>query len=105
MIIDPEITQSIAKLPPSSSKKAMQYFLGKINFVRRFVPSFSKMVRPFQNLIKKDVLYHWGPQESEAFDSIIKAIIEAPSLMNPDFSQDFTLYTFASDRSYATMLT
>jgi hypothetical protein len=25
--------------------------------------------------------------------------------MSPDFSQDFTLYTFASDRSYAAVLT
>jgi hypothetical protein len=25
--------------------------------------------------------------------------------MSPDFSQDFTLYTFTSDRSYATVLT
>jgi hypothetical protein len=62
MIIDPEITQYIAKLPPPSSKKSMQSFLGKINFVKRFVPRFSEMVRPLQNLIKKDVLYHWGPQ-------------------------------------------
>jgi hypothetical protein len=105
MIIDPERTQAIAKLPPPSSKKAMQSFLGKINFVRRFVPSFSEMVRPLQNLIKKDVLYRWGPQESQAFDSIRKSIIEAPSLMSPDFSQDFTLYTFASDRSYVVVLT
>ena len=29
----------------------MQSFLGQINFVRRFVPSFSEMVRPLQNLI------------------------------------------------------
>jgi hypothetical protein len=55
MIIDPERTQAIAKLPPPSSKKVMQSFLGKINFVRRFVPSFSEMVRRLQNLIKKDV--------------------------------------------------
>jgi hypothetical protein len=46
IIIDPERTQDIAKLPPPSSKKSMQSFLGKINFVRRFVPSFSEMVRP-----------------------------------------------------------
>jgi hypothetical protein len=39
------------------------------------------------------------------FDSIKKSIVEAPSLMSPDFSQDFTLYTFASNRSYATVLT
>jgi hypothetical protein len=105
MIIDPERTQAIAKLPPPSSKKSMQSFLGQINFVRRFVPSFSEMVRPLQNLIKKDVQYHWGPQENQAFDSIKKSIVEAPSLMSPDFSQDFTLYTFASDRSYVVVLT
>jgi hypothetical protein len=105
MIIDPERTQVIAKLPPPTSKKSMQSFLGQINFVRRFVPSFSEMVRPLQNLIKKDTQYHWGPPENQAFNAIKKAIIDAPSLMSPDFSQDFTLYTFASDRSYAVVLT
>jgi hypothetical protein len=105
MIIDPERTQAISKLPPPSSKKSMQSFLGQINFVRRFVPSFLELVRPFQKLIKKDVQYHRGLQENEAFDSIKKSIVEAPSLMSSDFSQDFTLYIFASDRSYAVVLT
>ena len=63
------------------------------------------MVRLLKNLIKKDVQYHWGPYENQAFDSIKKSIVESPSLMSPDFLQDFTLYTFASDRSYAVVLT
>jgi hypothetical protein len=83
----------------------MQSFLGQINFVRRFVPGFSEMVRPLQNLIKKDTQYHWGTTENQYFNDIKKAIIDAPSLMSPDFSQDFTLYTFASDHSYAAVLT
>jgi hypothetical protein len=83
----------------------MQSFLGQINFVRRFVPNFSEMVGPVQNLIKKYVQYHWGPLESQAFNSIKKTIVEAPSLMSPDFSRDFTLYTFASDWSYVVVLT
>jgi hypothetical protein len=83
----------------------MQSFLGKINFARRFVPSLSEMVRPLQNMIKNDALFRWGSQENIAFNSIIKAITKAPSLMRPDFSKDFTLYTFALDRSYAVVLT
>jgi hypothetical protein len=63
------------------------------------------MVRPLQKLIKKDVQYHWGPHESQAFDSIKKSIVEAPSIISPDFSRDFTLYTFAYDRSYVVVLT
>jgi hypothetical protein len=64
MIIDPERTQVISKLPPPLSKKSMQSFLGQINFVRRFLPIFSEMVRPLQKLIKKNVQYHWGPLEN-----------------------------------------
>jgi hypothetical protein len=56
-------------------------------------------------LIKKDILYKWGSQENKSFNSIRKSIIEAPSLMRHDFSQDFTLYTFASDKSYVVVLT
>jgi hypothetical protein len=63
------------------------------------------MVRHLQNLFKKDTQYHWGPLENQAFHAIKKSIIDAPSLMSPDFLQDFTLYTFASDRSYAAVLT
>jgi len=105
MIIDLERNQVFAKLPPPTSKKSMQYFLAQINFVRRFVPNFFEMVRPLQNLIKKDTQYHWGPLENQAFNTIKKSIIDAPSLMSPDFSQDFTLYTFSSDCSYAFVLT
>jgi hypothetical protein len=58
MIIDLERTQDIAKLSPPSSKNAMHSFLGKINFVKRFVPRFSEMVISLQDLINKDVQYH-----------------------------------------------
>jgi hypothetical protein len=105
MIIDPERTQVIAKIPPPTSKKSMQSFLGQIDFVRRFVLSFSEMLRPLKNLIKKDTQYHCGPLENQSFNAIKKAIIDTPFLMSPDFSQDFTLYTFSSDRSYAAILT
>jgi hypothetical protein len=69
------------------------------------VPSFFEMVRPLQNLIKRDVLYKWGSQENQAFNSIRKSITEEPSLMSSNFSQDFALYTFSSDRSYVVVLT
>ena len=83
----------------------MQSFLGKIKFVRRFVPSFSELIRPLQKMIKKDAIFNWGQTEKEYFQRILEAISEAPSLLSPDFNKDFILYTFASDISYATVLT
>ena len=44
MIIDPERIDAIAKIGLPSSKKAMHYFPGKINFVKRFVPNFAQII-------------------------------------------------------------
>ena len=105
MIIDPERSEAIAKIGLQSSKKTMQSFLGKINFVRRFVPNFAQIVRPLQDLIKKNVLFKWSETQKDAFVKIRKSIMDAPALMPLDFDKDFILYTFATDFSYVVVLT
>ena len=59
MIIDPERAEAISKIDLPNSQKAMQSFLGKINFVRRFIPNFAQVVKPLQFLVKKDVPFKW----------------------------------------------
>ena len=74
IMIDLEQTQAISKTTYPSSKKAMQSFLGKINFVRRFIPNFSEIIRPLQKMIKKDAIFNWGQTEKESFQRILEAI-------------------------------
>ena len=105
IMIDPELTEAISNIPFPSTKRAMESFMGKINFVRRFVPSFSEIVRLLQNMIKKDSNFSWGDKERESFIRIREAIAEAPTLVSPDFRKDFILYTFTSDISYTVVLT
>jgi hypothetical protein len=105
MMIDPERMQSIANLTPPSSKTSIQSFLGKMNFIRHFVPSFFKMAKSLPNIIKKDVIFKRGSQENEDFHAIRQAITKDPSLMSPDFAKDFTLYNLVSDTSYVVLLT
>lgn len=83
----------------------MQFFLGQINFVKRFVPDFSRIVYPLQTMIKKNSNFKWSQDEHEAFILIKQAIINAPSLATSNFSESFVLYTFASEKSYAAILT
>jgi len=54
MKIEPERTETISKIPPPNNKKSMQSFLGRITFVRIFVPSFAEIVKPLQDMIKKN---------------------------------------------------
>eukprot|EP00253_Pinus_taeda_P015863 PITA_15863 len=56
-------------------------------------------------MIKKNSVFKWGSPEKEAFELIKQSIINAPTLSTPNFSNHFTLYTIASDCSYAAVLT
>lgn len=56
-------------------------------------------------MIKKNSIFKWGHTEHEAFDLIKQAILNAPSLATPNFSNHFILYTFASKKSYVVILT
>ena len=105
MIIDTERTKSISNIDLPSSWKAMQSFLGKINFVRRFVPNFAQIVKPLQQLVKKDVYFKWCYEQRNAFVEIRKAIAEEPTLMSTKFNRNFILYTLAIEFSYASVLT
>ena len=45
--------QSIQTLPIPRSKRDIQSFLGKINFIRRFNPNFAKLVKHITSMLKK----------------------------------------------------
>ena len=53
LMIDLEREEVIAKLPSDHNKKSMQSFMGKINFIHRFIPIFSKTVKPLQGMVKQ----------------------------------------------------
>ena len=96
---------SINQIQLSNNKKSMQYFLGKINLVRRFIPSFAKTIKPLQDMIKKDAEFKWGPKNKTTFEKIKKKITQAPTLMSLEFNRDFILYMFVSNITFVVVLT
>lgn len=50
--IEPDRVEAIQNLSLPKSKKDIQAFMGKINFVRRFVPDFSKIVKSIHKMLK-----------------------------------------------------
>jgi hypothetical protein len=52
--IDPERIKAINALNSPMSQKIVQYFFGKINFVRRFVPYYATIITPIKKLWKKN---------------------------------------------------
>jgi hypothetical protein len=68
--IDLGMIEAIKAIVLPHNKKAMQSFLGKINFVRRFISDFTEIVNPLQEMIKKYFNFKWTKERREAFDNI-----------------------------------
>ena len=47
-------------------------------------------------LLKKDVAFRWDDKAIKSFEDIKDAISQAPILINPDYSRDFIIFSFAS---------
>jgi hypothetical protein len=61
--IYPKRVDAIHEIQIPRNKKSIQSFIGRINFLRRFVPNFAKIIRPITNMLKKDVVIKWSLEE------------------------------------------
>jgi hypothetical protein len=71
-------------------------FLGLAGYYRRFIPNFSKIVKPMTQLLEKEVKFKWSPQCEEAFLTLKKLLTNAPVLAHPDIEKPFDVYCDAS---------
>jgi hypothetical protein len=94
--IDPSRVEAIQALSFPRSKKEVQSFLGKINFLRRFISNFVELVKNITNMLKKGNEVKWTVESRNSFDQIKKALTEAPVLVSPDYSKEFLIFSFAS---------
>lgn len=88
--------EALMQMPYPKNVKEVMSFNGLANYFRKFVPNFSTVARPLNDLIKKDTPWKWGAAECEAVDKIRKLITEAPILAYPDLNKPFILETDAS---------
>ena len=100
---------AIAELPRPTTKTEIRSFLGSVGFYRKFLPYYSETAAPLTNLLKGgrkgDVVPHWTPECERAFLKLKQGLVEGPILKAPDFSQDFEIYTDASEVGIAAVLT
>lgn len=86
------------------NRKEIQSFLGKVNFVRHFIPNFAEIVKDITRMLKKGVDIKWTAEAKNSFEQIKKALTQAPVLISPDFSKEFLVFTFASENTIAGVL-
>ena len=61
------------------------------SFHRRFVPNFSTLALPLNELVKKNVVLSWGERQEQSFALLKEKLTKEPVLALPDFFKTFEL--------------
>lgn len=71
---------AVCRFEKPRNKKQLQCFLGLINWNRRFIKNLSRMTKPLELLLRKNVKFEWTKTQQDAFNKIKTAFREAEDL-------------------------
>lgn len=78
--MDPKKVEALRTWEAPTSVRGVRSFLGFANFYREFIPRFSEVASPLTALTKKDQAFEWHEQAQNAFDELIRQMVQAPAL-------------------------
>ena len=102
--IDLAPVEAIQKIDFPHSKKEIQEFNDKMNFLRHFVPNLAEHLSKITNMLNKYSVVKWTGEVIKSFNFVNLALSSALILINPDYSQDFILFSFASKHTMVVVL-
>jgi RNase H-like domain found in reverse transcriptase/Reverse transcriptase (RNA-dependent DNA polymerase)/Integrase zinc binding domain len=94
--MDPTKLAGIEDWPAPTNVKGVRSFLGFGNFYHRFIGHFADLVRPLNDLTRKDKVFEWSKECQTAFDVLKKKFGKSPVLLMPDPAKPFVIESDAS---------
>jgi hypothetical protein len=90
--VDTSKVKDILEWKPPTTVHQVRSFLGMAGYYRRFIPDFSKLVKPITSLLKNDTKFNWSSKCNEAFEQLKVLLTTAPVLAQPDIEKPFDVY-------------
>jgi hypothetical protein len=81
--------------------------MGLAVYYQKYVKDYSHIAAPLHNLTKKNTAFEWSESCEQSFSNLKEALVNAPVLAYPDFSEEagmFILDTDASDYAVGAVL-
>ena len=65
--VDPTKAMAIETMRPPVTVKERKSFLGKVSYIRRFIPGLASITSAFTKLLRKGQNFEWGETQQTAF--------------------------------------
>ncbi len=75
--------------------KGIWFFLGLVNFYRKFIKDFSQLAKPLLNLLKNELSFKWKEEEQKAFEDLKDKLSSTHVLKFLNFTKPLEVHTDA----------
>ena len=102
--VDPEKIKAILDIPAPRNEKEIRGFLGKLQYIDRFIAKLTDICEPIFRLLRKNQPTVWNNDCQCAFEKIKECLLSSPVLVPPILGQPLLLYLSVSDIALGCML-
>lgn len=93
---DPSKVEAILKMEPPTDKAGVERLRGTVNYLSRFVPKLTDVMRPISDLTRPDIEWSWTSSHDKAFEEVKHLLTVAPVLAYFDPSKELSIQCDAS---------
>ena len=101
---DPSKVEAILKMEPPTDKAGVERLRGTVNYLSRFVPKLTDVMRPISDLTHPDVEWSWTSSHDKAFEEVKHLLTVAPVLAYFDPSKELSIQCDASGQGLGAAL-
>ncbi|KAK8609165.1 hypothetical protein V6N13_025472 [Hibiscus sabdariffa] len=102
--IDPDKVRAIQELPPPKTQKEVRGFLGRLNYISRFISQLTEKCDPVYRLLRKNNLGEWNDECQAALERIKRQLTNTPILVPPVPDRPLILYLIVFENSMGCVL-
>ena len=102
--VDPKNIKVILDMPAPRTKREIRGFLGKLQYISRFIARLIDICEPIFHLLRKNQPTVWNDDCQHTFKKIKECLLSSPILVPPTPGRPLLLYLFISDMALGCML-
>ena len=77
---DADKVRALCELPPPTNVTELRSLCGMLNYLSKYIPGMTSVLKPVMDLLKNYTAWRWGPKQERAVIRVKSNLRELPTL-------------------------